>query len=168
MAAMSEVSVGNLIRTAPDCRDSQLDSMDVHTKASEMFNVVDANGSGTIDHDEFTKLYIKIRSEVAAEHAKEEALEANATIATKRLKAALGVITVLFIMIGLSVAANVVLVNWRIEQNMITTMSPDALMLTKHSSKEVRAHALALTDTRSLFMSNRIECTSGAGCRALA
>ena len=74
--------------------------------ANKLFDLVDGDGSGTIDKFEFAKLYASIRTQIFEEHEKEQKLAQEGQAAKKRLKILGFVSACLFLFLGLSVAAN--------------------------------------------------------------
>merc|ERR1712110_1184087 len=90
-------------------------------RKDSLFRLVDADGSGTIDAQEFAVLYDAIKKDLAEELEKEAALAKEASSAKRRFKMLLLFVAVLVSFLAASVAANFAVIFTVVDQAITTT-----------------------------------------------
>lgn len=68
--------------------------------------MIDVDGDGTIDQAEFSKLYTTIKEEIQEEHKREVALKRKVRLQKRRIFLIGGIVCVMMIFLGVSVAVN--------------------------------------------------------------
>jgi hypothetical protein len=139
-----------------------------------LFRLVDTDGSGTIDAQEFAVLYDAIKKDLAEELEKEAALAKEASSARRRFKMLLLFVAVLVSFLAASVAANFAVIFTVVDQAITTTTTQTGLLEVKgtdtiakmaiatHEVPLVVAPALDL-DTLAAAKSLKIKYRSEAG-----
>merc|ERR1711988_1900373 len=96
-------------------------------RKDSLFRLVDTDGSGTIDAQEFAVLYDAIKKDLAA------ALEKEASSARRRFKMLLLFVAVLVSFLAASVAANFAVIFTVVDQAITTTTTSTGLLEVKGS-----------------------------------
>jgi hypothetical protein len=100
-------------------------------RKDSLFRLVDTDGSGTIDAQEFAVLYDAIKKDLAEELEKEAALQQEASSARRRFKMLLLFVAVLVSFLAASVAANFAVIFTVVDQAVTTTTTSSGLLEVK-------------------------------------
>jgi len=100
-------------------------------RKDSLFRLVDTDGSGTIDAQEFAVLYDAIKKDLAEELEKEAALQKEASSARRRFKMLLLFVAVLVSFLAASVAANFAVIFTVVDQAITTTTTSSGLLEVK-------------------------------------
>jgi len=100
-------------------------------RKDSLFRLVDTDGSGTIDAQEFAVLYDAIKKDLAEELEKEAALQKEASSARRRVKMLLLFVAVLVSFLAASVAANFAVIFTVVDQAVTTTTTSTGLLEVK-------------------------------------
>jgi hypothetical protein len=114
-------------------------------RKDSLFQLVDTDGSGTIDAQEFAVLYDAIKKDLAEELEKEAALQKEASSARRRLKMLLLFVAVLVSFLAASVAANFAVIFTVVDQA-ITTTATSAGLLGVKGTDSIAKTAIATED----------------------
>jgi predicted esterase len=102
-------------------------------RKDSLFRLVDTDGSGSIDAQEFAVLYDAIKKDLAEELEKEAALEKEASSARRRFKMLLLFVAVLVSFLAASVAANFAVIFTVVDEAITTTTTSSGLLEVKGS-----------------------------------
>merc|ERR1719321_371214 len=97
-------------------------------RKDSLFRLVDTDGSGTIDAQEFAVLYDAIKKDLAEELEKEAELQKEASSAKRRFKMLLLFVAVLLSFLAASVAANFAVIFTVVDQAITTTATSTGLL----------------------------------------
>merc|ERR1719316_401669 len=100
-------------------------------RKESLFNLVDTDGSGSIDAQEFAVLYDAIKKDLAEELEKEAELQKQASSARRRFKMLLLFVAVLVSFLAASVAANFAVIFTVVDQAITTTTTSTGLLEVK-------------------------------------
>ena len=125
-------SVGTMIHNS----DSHNRKTSVLSAERGLFQALDKDNSGTLDSEEFHRLYTTLRNEVSAEHKKEAALTAEASRSARRTKLVAVVALALAGLLTISVLADALLVNWLTIRNQRTTVDDNGILHAKQASND--------------------------------
>jgi hypothetical protein len=100
-------------------------------RKDSLFRLVDTDGSGTIDAQEFAVLYDAIKKDLAEELEKEAALQKEASSARRRFKMLLLFVAVLVSFLAASVAANFAVIFTVVDQAITTTTTSTGVLEVK-------------------------------------
>merc|ERR1712227_1067674 len=114
-------------------------------RKDSLFRLVDTDGSGTIDAQEFAVLYDAIKKDLAEELEKEAAIQKEAASAKRRVKMLLLFAAVLVSFLAVSVAANFVVMLTVVDEAITTTTDSSAIFVAKGSDSIVKT-AIATED----------------------
>jgi len=114
-------------------------------RKDSLFRLVDTDGSGTIDAQEFAVLYDAIKKDLAEELEKEAALEKEASSAKRRFKMLLLFVAVLVSFLAASVAANFAVIFSVVDQAITTTTTSSGVLEVK-GSDTIAKTAIATVD----------------------
>jgi len=114
-------------------------------RQDSLFRLVDTDGSGTIDAQEFAVLYDAIKKDLAEELEKEAQLQKEASSARRRVKMLLLFVAVLVSFLAASVAANFAVIFTVVDQAVTTTASSTGLLEVK-GSDTIAKTAIAAQD----------------------
>jgi hypothetical protein len=114
-------------------------------RKDSLFRLVDTDGSGSIDAQEFAVLYDAIKKDLAEELEKEAALEKEASSARRRFKMLLLFVAVLVSFLAASVAANFAVIFTVVDEAITTTTSSSGLLEVKGSDMVAKT-AIATQD----------------------
>jgi len=102
-------------------------------RKDSLFRLVDTDGSGTIDAQEFAVLYDAIKKDLAEELEKEAALAKEASSAKRRFKMLLLFVAVLVSFLAAPVAANFAVIFTVVDQAITTTTTSTGILEVKGS-----------------------------------
>merc|ERR1719408_268530 len=114
-------------------------------RKESLFNLVDTDGSGTIDAQEFAVLYDAIKKDLAEELEKEAELQKEATSARRRVKMLMLFVAVLVSFLAASVAANFAVIFTVVDQAVTTTTTSTGLLEVK-GTNSIAKTAIATED----------------------
>lgn len=92
------------------------------TRKESLFAMVDTDGSGTIDKQEFNQLYEAVKKDLKEEQAKEQELEEQATRAKRRMKTFAAITVFLAVFLGISIVANAAIMLRVVDEGVKTTV----------------------------------------------
>jgi len=105
------------------------DDENVVARQSQVFQMVDNDGDGVIDRDEFGKLYVTIKKELQEEHARELELEHKVVRQKRRIKVIGTIACVMMAFLGISVCVNAAVTFSLLEATKETSADGDRLVV---------------------------------------